>query len=133
VIGDLGLPQCLQVPINGHQRHSEHLAELGLSEWQRRSVGFHEPGEFGSIELLAKEVAIRAVPCRLLLLVMLSRKIAASINVSRQTANPIVGRSPNVFISCSWEMEQTRARPKAQTEWSMCSRKSPWASGQSPG
>ena len=56
VIGDLGLPQCLQVPINGHQRHSEHLAELGLSEWQRRSVGFHEPGEFGSIELLAKEV-----------------------------------------------------------------------------
>jgi len=56
VIGDLGLPQCLQVPINGHQRHSEHLAELGLSEWQRTSVGFHEPGEFGSIELLAKEV-----------------------------------------------------------------------------
>jgi hypothetical protein len=47
VIGDLGLPQCLQVPINGHQRHSEHLAELGLSEWQRTSVGFHEPGEFG--------------------------------------------------------------------------------------
>ena len=44
------------MPINGHQRHSEHLAELGLSEWQRTSVGFHEPGEFGSIELLAKEV-----------------------------------------------------------------------------
>jgi hypothetical protein len=56
MIGGFGLPQCLQVPINTHQRHSEHLAELGLSEWQRTSVGFDEAGEFGSIELLAKEM-----------------------------------------------------------------------------
>ena len=56
VIGGFGLPQRLQVPIDAHQRHSEHLAELSLREWQRTRVGFHEPSEFGPVELLAKEM-----------------------------------------------------------------------------
>jgi hypothetical protein len=47
MIGGFRLPQRLQVPIDAHQRHSEHFAELSLREWQRTSVGFHEPGEFG--------------------------------------------------------------------------------------
>ena len=56
MISRFGLPQRLQVPIDTHQRHSEHLAELSLCEWQRASVCFHESDKFGSIELLAKEM-----------------------------------------------------------------------------
>ena len=56
VISGFGLSQRLQVAIGAHQRHPEHFAELGLCERQRTSVVLHEPGEFGPIELLAKEM-----------------------------------------------------------------------------
>jgi hypothetical protein len=64
VIGGFGLPQRLQVSIDTHERHAEHFAELGLSERQRARVGVCEPGEFGSMKLLAEEMSD---PCRLVL------------------------------------------------------------------
>jgi hypothetical protein len=56
VIGSFALPECLQVSVNGHQRHSEHFAELGLGEWERTRVGLDEASEPSSMELLAKEM-----------------------------------------------------------------------------
>ena len=61
VIGGFGLPQRLQVAIDAHQGHSEHLAELGLRQRQRAGIAFHQPGKFGAMELLAEEMRD---PCR---------------------------------------------------------------------
>lgn len=56
VISGFGSPKCLQVTINGYQRHSEHLPELGLCKRQGTSVGVGQASDFGPIELLAKEM-----------------------------------------------------------------------------
>lgn len=56
VIGGFASPQRLQMPVDGHQRHSEHLAQLSLCERQRTSIGVGEAGDFCSDELLAKEM-----------------------------------------------------------------------------
>jgi hypothetical protein len=101
VISSFALPKRLQVSVNGHQRHSEHFAELGLCERQRTRVGLDEASESRSMELLAKEMCNPrgAVPAAVVGNTFAEdRRI---YNVSRQTANPIVGRSPKVFISCS--------------------------------
>lgn len=56
VIGGFASPQRLQVPVDGHQRHSEHFAELRLCERQRTRIAVGEAGDFCSVELLAKEM-----------------------------------------------------------------------------
>lgn len=57
VIGGFGSPQRLQMAIDAHQRQAEHLAELSLRERQRTGIAFRQPGEFGALELLAKEMS----------------------------------------------------------------------------
>jgi hypothetical protein len=67
-----------------------------------------------------------------LLLVIASRKIAASIKVSRQMANPSEGRRLNAEISSLCGKHATSDGPIAQTEWSIRSTNSAWESGISP-